>query len=68
MSIMCLLNFVHKLSIGVSMELVMVYMNIIFLTSDIRLSKSTFFHMKTFQRGDLEYFGWQVTSTDIAVS
>ena len=68
MSIMCLLNFVHKLSIGVFMEFVVVNMVIIFLTSDMRLSKPTFFHMKTSQCGGLEYFGSQATSTDIAVS
>ena len=50
------------------MELVVVNMDIIFLTSDMRLSKSTFFHMKTSRRGGLEHFGWQATSTDIAVS
>ena len=49
------------------MELVVVNMNIIFLTSDFRLSKSLFFHMKTYCNGGLEYFGWQTSSTNIAI-
>ena len=68
---LCLLNFVHKLSIVVFMEFVVVNMVIMFLTSDMRLSKSTFFHMKPSRHGGLEYKlhqGWQATSTDIAVS
>ena len=48
-----MLNFVHKFSIGVSMELVVVNMDIILLTSGLRLSKSTFFYMKTSWRGGL---------------
>lgn len=51
--IRCLLNFVYKLSVGVSIELLVVNINIIFLTSDLRLWKSTFFHMKTSQRWGL---------------
>ena len=50
MPVMCLLDFVHKFSIGVFMKLVVVNMDIIFLILDMRLSKSTFFHMKTSRR------------------
>ena len=62
------LNLVHKLSIGISMELMMVSREIIFLTSDLRLSKPSCSYMKTSQCWDLKYFGWQSTSSDIMVS
>lgn len=61
-------KFFHKLPIHVLMESELVNMDITFLTFNLRLPKSTFFHMKTSQHGDLEYFGWLAASTNIAAS
>ena len=61
-------KFFHKLPIDVLMESELVNMDITFLTFNLRLPKSTFFHMKTSQHGDLEDFGWLAASTNIAAS
>lgn len=67
-SIMCLRNFLHKLSIGASIELVVLNMEITFLTSDLRRSKSPSFYMKNFWRGSLEYFGWQAAPANMSLT